>query len=249
MFLGSLSPLFLSLSFLPLAFVLSRSVLNKESYLKTGATGSIVLLSVWVIGGFVYGALEHVNPYSYILHGIDLSLAGTYKIYQESSDITPETLAQIKFAFDRVRDIIPIIFPSIILITVFFTVWVNILMADMLIKNKCPDFGIWQPYRTWKLPDQLVWLVIVSGVGLMLPMPQLNKICLNGILVSGTLYFFQGIAVLSSLLHRWVVPKAFKFFVFTLILIQAYGIILLAIAGLLDVWFDLRKSEKPENEA
>ena len=249
MFLGSLSPLFLSLSFLPLAFVLSRSVINKDSVLKTGATGSIVLLSVWVIGGFIYGAFEHVNPYTYILHGIDISLSGTYKIYQDSSDISPETLAQIEFAFDRIRDIIPIIFPSIIVITVFITVWINLLMADMLIKNRCPEIGIWPPYRTWRLPDQLVWLVIASGLGLMLPMPLLNKICLNGVLVSGTLYFFQGMAVLSTIMNRWSVPKAFRFFVFTLILIQAYGIILLALAGLLDVWFDLRKSDKPENEA
>ncbi len=249
LFSGSLAPLFMSLSFLPLAYVLARSVLNKETVLKTGVTGTIVLLSVWVIGGFVYGAFEHVNTYKYILHGIDVSLVSTFNIYQESSDITPGTLAQIEIAFDRIRNIVPVIFPSIILITVLTTVWINLLIGNMLIKNKCPGVSTWKSYSTWMLPEQLVWFVIASGLGLIFPLPLFNKICLNGVLILGTLYFFQGLAVLSSIFNRWSVPTAFKFFVFTLILIQAYGIILLAIAGLLDVWFDFRKLGKPANEA
>ncbi|MFH1217489.1 MAG: DUF2232 domain-containing protein [Pseudomonadota bacterium] len=232
----------ISLSFLPLAFVLARSFRQKDSVLRSGMTGSIVLVTIWFIGAGLYGIIEHVHPYRQILDTIDISLTETFTAYQQSSEISAETLAQIEAAFTRIRTLIPVIFPAIILITTLSTVWVNMLLGDMLIKKKNIQLSHWPPYGQWKLPDQMVWAVIIFGIGLMLPIPALNKICLNGVLISGILYFFQGLAVLSNLFNRWAVPWAFRLFVYALILVQAYGIIFLAIAGLIDVWFDLRKS-------
>lgn len=241
--LGSLPSFLLSVSFVPLAYVLARSVQNKESFLRAGTVGTVITTAIWVFGSFIYGMLEHVHPYRQLLEIIDVSLVTTFSMYQESTEITPETLAQIEMAFTRIRDIIPVILPAILLITVLSTVWINIVLGDMLLKKNHAGLSTWQPYSEWRLPDQLVWFVIISGIGLMLPLPLLNKICLNIVLVSCTLYFFQGLAVLSSLFNRWAVPWAFRLFVYALILIQAYGIIFLAIAGLIDVWFDLRKSK------
>ncbi len=240
--ISALPGFIISLSFLPLAFVLARSVRQEHSVLRAGMTGSIALAFVWFIGAFLYGMIEHVHPYRQILDTIDISLTETFKSYQQSSEISADTLTQIESAFSRIRTVIPVIFPAIIIITILCTVWINMMLGDMLIKKKNMHLSHWPPYGQWKLPDQLVWVVILSGIGLMLPMPALNKICLNGVLISGILYFFQGLAVLSNLFNRWAVPWAFRFFVYALILIQAYGIIFLAIAGLIDVWFDLRKS-------
>ncbi|MCB2181500.1 MAG: YybS family protein [Desulfobulbaceae bacterium] len=243
LFFGSLSTILLSISFMPLGYVLARSVQKKESVIRAGATGTFALTSIWVVGAVVFGVIEHVHPYKHILETIDASIASTYSVYQESSDIAPETLAQIEFAFSRIRNIIPIIFPAIVLITALCTVWINLLLGDMLIKKNQAGLSPWQPYGQWRLPDQLVWLLIASGLGLMVPVPFINKVCLNGALVCGTLYFFQGAAVLANLLRKWSVPRAFRLFIYMLVLIQAYGIIFLAIAGLVDVWFDLRKSK------
>lgn len=241
---GNLAAILLSFSFVPLGFIIARAIQNKEPVIRTGTTGSIALILLWVIGGVVWGAIENVNPYRQILEAIDTSLTSTYVVYQQSSEIAPETLAQIEIAFNRIRNIVPVILPSIILITVFSTVWINLLLGDLLIKKRLPEFSSWPPYNQWRLPDKLVWVIIVSGAGILFPHPPINKICLNVVLLTGTLYFFQGLAVLSSLFNRWTVPWAFRLLIYTLILIQAYGIIILAIAGLADVWFDIRKSDK-----
>jgi len=240
--LGTLQAFFFSVLFLPLAYILARAVRNKHSVLRAGTTGTIVLTSIWVIGVIFYGMVEQAHPYKQILETIDSSLTATFDMYQQSTDIEADTLAQIELAFIRIRTIIPLIFPAILLITVLVTVWINLLLGDLLLKRKDARLSPWQPYGQWRLPDQLVWLVIASSVCLMLPLPLLNKISINCVLVIGVLYFFQGFAVLTCLFNKWNVPWAFRFIVYALILIQAYGIIFLAIAGLIDVWFDLRKS-------
>jgi len=241
--LGTLQAFFLSVLFLPLAYVLARAVRNRHSVLRAGTTGALVLAAIWICGALLYGMVEQVHPYRQILETIDASLAATFAMYQQSTDIEPDTLVQIELAFTRIRSIIPVIFPAIILVTVLCTVWINLLLGDLLLKKKDAGLSPWQPNSQWRLPDQLVWAVIASGAVLLLPLPLLNKISLNCMLVLGLLYFFQGLAVLTSLFNRWDVPLAFRFVVYALVLIQAYGIIFLAIAGLLDVWLDLRKSQ------
>ncbi len=248
MLTGSLFSFIMSLTFVPIGYMFSRALQNRESVLRTGTYAALTLTAIWVVVSTLYGMIEHVHPYRQILEVLDTSLASTYSMYEESSDMAPETLAQIEIAFTRVRYLIPVIFPAIVIITALFTVWINLLLGDMLIKRKDAGLITWLPYSQWRLPDQLVWIIVLSGAGLLLPLPLVSKICLNSVLVCTTLYFFQGMVVLSSLFNRWSIPWAFRLFVYTLILIQAYGILFLAIAGLVDVWFDLRKSKSETND-
>jgi uncharacterized protein YybS (DUF2232 family) len=243
MLLGTLPAFYLSVLFLPLAYVLARAVRNGQPVLRAGATGALVLAATWFFGALLYGMVEQVHPWRQALKIIDDSLAATFAMSQQSTDIAPETLAQFELAFNRIRSIIPVIFPAIVLVTILGTVWINLLLGDLLLKKRGDGLSPWPPSSEWRLPDQLVWAIIATGAGLLLPLPLLNKIGLNCMLVIGLLYFFQGMAVLTALFKRWDVPMAFRFVVYALVLIQAYGIIFLAIAGLVDVWFDLRKSQ------
>ncbi len=241
--LGVAQGFFYSVLFLPLAFILARAVQKNHSVLRAGTTGVIALTLIWAAGALLYGIIGHVHPYKQILEVTDSSLAAAFASYQQATDFDAETLAQIELAFQRVRTIIPEIFPAILLITILLTVWINLLLGNLLLNKKDARLTPWQPYGQWRLPDQLVWLVIASGFSLMLPLPMLNRISLNCLLVTGILYFFQGLAVLASLFNRWNVPTAFRLFVYALVVVQAYGIIFLAVAGLIDVWIDLRKSQ------
>jgi uncharacterized protein YybS (DUF2232 family) len=54
-------------------------------------------------------------------------------------------------------------------------------------------------------------------------------------------YFFQGLAIVASLLNKWSVPMLIRVLIYALIFIQTYGIIILSFLGLADVWADFRK--------
>jgi uncharacterized protein YybS (DUF2232 family) len=59
-------------------------------------------------------------------------------------------------------------------------------------------------------------------------------------------YFFQGLAIVASLLNKWSVPMLIRVLIYALIFIQTYGIIILSFLGLADVWADFRKLKQAD---
>lgn len=122
-----------------------------------------------------------------------------------------------------------------------FTVWVNLVIANVLAGRQNNGSLPWGRYSSWKLPDQLIWLPIVA-VSLLIvghgPI-QYGGGCL--LLVSGLLYFFQGLAVVIALFERWNVPVLVRIILYFVLLIQSYSVVFLAVLGLSDVWFNMRQ--------
>ena len=118
--------------------------------------------------------------------------------------------------------------------------WLNILMANWLLKKK--GIAAWEDFQELKLPEWLVWIFILAGLGLFGPSQSLlNNLGLNLLIITGTLYFIQGFAVISSLFNKWSVPNPVRVVFFFFIIIQAYSIILLTLLGLADIWLNFRK--------
>ncbi len=239
---GSLASLLVSFTLLPLGFYLAQAAQKKETCLNTALTGVVLLIACWISSGFLYGLIYHINPYNEIIGVFDRGISATYAIYQESSDLSAQALKELEPVFLQLRNIVPVIMPAIVTISAVFTVWLNMTAGNWLLKKKDPCLAPWQDFYYLHLPEKLVWPVIIVGVGLIFPIAPLQSFSINGVLILGTLYFFQGLAVLATLFNKWSVPRAFRILVYALILIQAYGFVFLAIAGLADVWLDFRKS-------
>lgn len=129
--------------------------------------------------------------------------------------------------------------------TVIGTVWVNLVAGDWLLKRRGGTLSNWTHFSQWRLPEYLVWGVIASGLFLFLPDNPLSALGLNTLLVLGLVYFFQGLSIMTFLLKKWAVPAPLKVFLYALLVVQAYGMIILAGLGLADVWLDFRKP-RPE---
>jgi uncharacterized protein YybS (DUF2232 family) len=61
------------------------------------------------------------------------------------------------------------------------------------------------------------------------------------LMLSGLLYFFQGLAIFIALLERWNVPVYIKWTLYFILIIQSYGVLILALLGISDIWFNFRK--------
>ncbi len=98
----------------------------------------------------------------------------------------------------------------------------------------------------WKAPEVLVWGVIGCGLALFIPITALKVIGLNGLLILMTVYFFQGIAIVSFYFEKKRFPRVIRFFLYALIALQQ--LILLAVIGLgfFDMWVNFRRPGKPE---
>lgn len=242
---GTLPVLLCSLSLLPAGFVIARSLNLKEQINKAFSSGTITLGLTWLLSGALIGAVNHINLYHEVLAQIDVGLSSAYDTYSQQPDIPLETQIELQAAFTRIREITPKIFPGILAAITFSTVWFNLLLANWLLKRS--GHSGWGDMRQWRLPEPLVWVFIVAGVSLFLPGPM-QTIGLNLMIVTTTLYFMQGYEVFNHLCQRWSVPNLIRVLLMFILVIQAYGFILLALLGLADIWADFRKPKQIDIE-
>jgi hypothetical protein len=94
--------------------------------------------------------------------------------------------------------------------------------------------------KNWKTPEHLVWLLIASGYALLIPVSLIRVVAMNFLIVSITLYFFQGLAVLSHFFHRKAVPPVFRFLGYGIIVLEQILTLMVAGIGLFDLWGDFR---------
>jgi uncharacterized protein YybS (DUF2232 family) len=237
---------------LPAGLIMAKEVLNKQSSpVRTGFKALLVLVLVWLLWALFYGVGRpgSTGIYGDIVTSLDAGLVEVGATLKGNTSLEPEQALEVEAAISRLRGLLPRVMPGLLFTTMLNTIFFNMVAGQYFLRRRKAELVPWPPFAAWRLPEPLVALVIVAGFCLLLPTQIFKDIGLNLLLVAGTLYFFQGLSLLTSLLNRWSVPGLLRALIFLLLLVQAYGIMLLAAFGLVDVWANLRKPRpKPEED-
>lgn len=100
-----------------------------------------------------------------------------------------------------------------------------------------PDVALAQ----WTAPEVCVWVLIASGIVAFLPIPILQSVALNALLLVSLVYLMQGLAILIFYLNKSSVPPFFRGIAYLFLLIQPLLLLAVAAFGLFDLWFDFRR--------
>ncbi|MBU2537754.1 MAG: YybS family protein [Proteobacteria bacterium] len=244
---GSVPSLFFSLALLPVGYILAGADRNNESVQLAGIKSIAYLVLVWLMTAGLIGMATQSNPYLDLRHSLDTGLEATFAMYRDSGRFPAEDLEHIKTFIVQLREQVARLFPALLLISVICTVWLNTVVGHWLLKRKDPSRTNREDFKSWRLPELLVWPAIIAGVALLIPHETLNDLGLNGGLVLLVLYFSQGLAVVSSMMQKWSLPTAIRVITYILLFLQVYGIAFVAVLGLVDVWADFRK-QRLEND-
>ena len=247
---GSMPVLILTFSMVPLGILFSLALSNRQTPVRAGFTGAMFLTVAWMIFWSILGMIHQMNPYTELLRELDAGLTSSLMLYEESAELAPEALQGVRSAVEAFRDYLPRILPGLLVSGILTITWLNVALGNLLLQRRDRALSSWPEYNAWKLPESIVWLVILGGISVfLLPVP-LSTVGLNLLIICFTLYFFQGLAIIASLMNRWSVPRLIRLLIYALIFIQTYGIIVLSFFGLADVWADFRKlnstGENPE---
>lgn len=237
-----------SLTLIPLGYSLYQSGDRKESPAVSGGKGALVLGVTWVCFWVVYGIITEIHPYKQLLELLDIGFRQTYEIYKSNSEMSEESLYNLLQVIDEIRTFIPRILPGFLAASVVMTVWVNMIAGNALHAKITGKESTWNKYSSWALPDQLIWLPIGSSLLMLLAEGSVNNLGICGVIVSCLIYFFQGLAVFIHLLDRWKVPPFFRIVFYFILVLQTYGILILAVLGIGDTWLDFRKSKKQNDD-
>jgi uncharacterized protein YybS (DUF2232 family) len=160
-------------------------------------------------------------------------------------DIPAEQIDLLKDNFKQITNFLANIFPSLVLVSASFIVWLNILAAREIFQRTgmwYPDFG---DLARWKAPEGLIWLLIAAGGMLLVPVSLARIVSLNLVIVCLFAYLLQGLSIISFLFKTKNVHRSFRILCYFLIFAQQYIILLLVAVGVFDLWVDFRKFIKP----
>ena len=238
---GTLAGLLFSLTLLPVGFILARADRENESAQRAGIQSVGYLVLVWLVTGWLVGMATQTNPYLDLRQSLDKGFEATFALYRDSGHFPADDLEAIKAFIDQLRVQVARLFPALLLTSIICTVWLNMVVGQWLLKRKDPSRTNREDLKNWRLPELLVWPVILTGIMLLVPNERLNTLGLNVGLVLLVLYLSQGLAIVSSMMQKWSLPMAVRAITYSLLFLQVYGIGFVAALGLADVWVDFRK--------
>ena len=102
--------------------------------------------------------------------------------------------------------------------------------------------------REYKLPDNLVWVLIIGGFLILAPQEGLKYASYNVLSIFGVLYFFQGLQVINKVFDKFQVSIFFRsfliLFIFLYFIVFASAVILI---GIFSIWFKPKWLEKNDD--
>lgn len=232
-----------------LGFVLSELIELDLSIEKTMlyACGSVILIGI--VGLLFYSNMSDKGIYALVAEYVSINLKLTLELY-ENMGVSQESIHMISNSLENIEYVLIRIIPALIVAAIFFVSWTNLLLAKPIFKSRelfYPSFG---SLKLWKAPESLVWGIIGCGLLLLLPDKTFKIFGLNGLLILITIYFFQGIAIVSFYFEKKRFPRGLRFFLYSLIALQQAILLVIIGLGFFDMWLNFRKLEpnldKPE---
>ena len=232
--------IFLCFEFSVLGLILSEIFRRKMSIGTSVLLGTCLLLLMGLLVLAVAGLRKNLGPlemvYAYLLE----SLEETARIYtQVGAD--PEKAGAFQETLKALKEVVALIYPSLMIVGSAFVVWLNVIMSrPLFIKRnlEVPDFGA---LDRWKSPELMVWGLIAAGFSLFLSFSPLRLVAVNALVIMLAIYFFHGLSVLLFYLNKYRVPPWMRVGVYALILLQQILVVGVTMAGLFDQWIDLRR--------
>lgn len=225
-----------------IGFVLSELIELKLSIEKTilYVCGSVIFTGI--IGIFIYSNISNTGIYSLVTGYVKKNLELTLALYK-SMDVSQESIHMISNSFENIQYVLVRIIPALVVSSTFFISWTSLLLAKPLLKSRelfYPSFG---PLKLWKAPEYLVWGIIGCGLLLILPNKTIKIFGLNGLLILMTVYFFQGIAIVSFYFEKKNFSRMVRFILYSFIALQQVILLIVIGLGFFDMWLNFRKLE------
>jgi uncharacterized protein YybS (DUF2232 family) len=231
-----------------LGFVLGElielSLPIEKTFLYT--CGSVVLTGITAL--LIFNLASGKGFWTQMSQYVDQNLQMAMVLYQKTG-MSAENIQLISSSLDKIQYVLVRILPALMISSILFIIWTSLLLAKPLLRNRrlfYPDYG---PLKLWQAPEALVWGVIGCGLILLFPDNTAKMIGLNGLLILLTVYFFQGIAIVSYYFEKKALPRMPRFFLYSLIGLQQIPLLVVIGLGFFDMWLNFRKLKKPKIRA
>jgi len=205
----------------------------------------LVALTAYLFGLFFYSSQLNLGMFAFVNEQVQKNLELTLKLY-ENMGMSMESIKMFSDNFDRIQYDLVRLIPAIVISLTLVMVWLNLLLSKTLEARSRLNFYHFGPLNQWKAPEYLVWFAIGCGILLIFSGNGLRLLSVSGLLILMTVYFFQGIAIVSFYFEKKQFPRFLKIFMYSIIAVQQILLFFIIGLGFFDMWMNFRKLEQKE---
>jgi hypothetical protein len=158
---------------------------------------------------------------------------------------TPEAHAALAQLVGRLRAMVGLTYPSLLMINFAVVNLINLQFLQPVLVAMQPGR---EPYlfpRRWRVPGRLHWALLLCVGGVLVDVAAVRAAAANGVVGLGFLYLLQGFGLLSHLLARGRVPVVLRTILYGILIISFQVYPLVALVGLAEGFFDMRRLRRP----
>lgn len=197
------------------------------------------------ISALILVVLVYVDTGGELSHVIEQELQEMISTMQQYSSQSADLQAMESSLLAIVPLFVSIV-PGMAVSSALWIPWLNLLAARRYCSRMGVEICVRENLKCWKAPEMLVWPVIASGLMLLLPFGKVQIAALNLLIVFGSIYFLQGLAIAAFYFEKWKLPLFVRCLIYAILLLQPLAPLATAALGLFDTWFDFRRTaEKP----
>jgi len=215
---------------------------------------AVVLLPTLILLGaiafyFIYGGMQQsISPWQMVENNIREAVELNIQFYSRIP-MNAEEFQSITDSKPRMISLFTRLFPALCVMAALFTMWLNLVAASRLLKSR----GVLLPQLSnlseWSAPAWLVWIFIAAGGLSAVPVNSVRIPGVNVLLVVSSIYFLQGLAMVSFFFQHKNISPFFRFLAYFLIAIQQILMIAIAALGFFNLWVDFRKYLRKDRSA
>ncbi len=200
-------------------------------------TAAGLTLTALIAAAYVTSSGIHLQLF--IQKEINDSINQATKLYEQHAGLPAQDLEVLKQGMQSVGQIMSRTYPALTTIHLGLISAVTLLLFIRIATRHAMAVNC-SPFKEFKTPGPLVWLLIVAGFAMLAPSPLFTTPGLNILSVLGVLYFMQGLAVLLTISERSSFASTLKVLLGVILLTQPYLIVVVAVLGIFDYWGDFR---------
>jgi uncharacterized protein YybS (DUF2232 family) len=232
-----LTSMFLGLCLCGLA--LGKAAAKRMTDDKAVIWGTAAPLIILIPLAAAYFEAIGVNPIQLLAKIIDEGVKQSKDIYKQMG-MSQTNIDLMMPSLNRMAQVIKDYFPALIVASAAatsFTAWV--IFKKYALKSGA-QFAEWD-FAKWRLPDHLVWGIILPGFLMIPDVPVLRIISGNLLFVFAIPYVFMGIALLVHIFEKYRISPFLRILTFVVVILQPILAVLLWAVGFFDTWADFRK--------
>ena len=232
--------IFFFIELLFIGYILSELIQRRLSIEKTCIYACIGVLSSSILVVLFYSNITGIQVGSLVSAYIVKNLELTLELYRDIG-MSEENIQMISSSMESFQYVLIRIIPALATASTLFIIWTSLMLAKPLLKTKNLFYHDFGQLNLWKTPEYIVWIAIACGILLLIPDKAVRLMGINGILILMTIYFFQGMAIVSFHFEQKQFPRLLRFFLYSLIAIWQVILLLVVVLGFFDIWFNFRK--------